>query len=115
MALRPGALDRDDICILFAVEPPGAALLIAVLEGLDAVAERYAEAVLAAADVLRDVREGQAPEAAAYTYGSTESFLAEFAPARRPGDSPPWHRHASPAAGHRRPQAGRAQSVVLIS
>jgi hypothetical protein len=80
MALRPGALDRDDICILFAVEPPGAALLIAVLEGLDAVAERYAEAVLAAADVLRDVREGQAPEAAAYTYGSTESFLAEFAP-----------------------------------
>ena len=78
MALRPGALDRDDICILFAVDPPGAALLIAVLEGLDAVADRYGEAVLAAADVLRDVRAGQAPEAAAYTYDSTESFLAEF-------------------------------------
>jgi hypothetical protein len=80
MVLRPGALDRDDICILFAVEPPGAALLIAVLEGLDAVADRYGEAVLAAADVLRDVREGQAPEAAAYAYDNTESFLAEFAP-----------------------------------
>jgi hypothetical protein len=51
-----------------------------VLEGLDAVADRYGEAVLAAADVLRDVREGQAPEAAAYAYDNTESFLAEFAP-----------------------------------
>jgi hypothetical protein len=80
MALRPGARDRDDICILFAVEPPGAALLIAVLEGLDVVAERYAEAILAAADMLRLVRAGRAPEAAAYSYGDPESFLAGFAP-----------------------------------
>ena len=72
MALRPGARDRDDICILFAVEPPGAALLIAVLEGLDVVAERYAEAILAAADRLRLVRAGQAPEAAAYSYDDPE-------------------------------------------
>jgi phage shock protein A len=79
-ALRPGARDRDDICILFAVEPHGAALLIAVLEGLDVVAERYAEAILAAADMLRLVRAGRAPEAAAYSYGDPESFLAEFAP-----------------------------------
>jgi hypothetical protein len=78
MALRPGALDRDDICILFAVEPPGAALLIAVLEGLDVAADRYPEAVLAAADMLRQVRAGQAPEAAAYAYDDTQSFLAEF-------------------------------------
>jgi hypothetical protein len=80
MALRPGARDRDDICILFAVEPPGAALMIAVLEGLDVVAERYSEAVLASADVLRRVRAGQAPEAAAHTYDGEESFLAEFGP-----------------------------------
>ncbi len=80
MALRPGARDRDDICILFAVEPPGTALLIAVLEGLDVVAERYAEAVLAAADMLRLVRAGQAAEAAAYSYDDPESFLAGFAP-----------------------------------
>ncbi|HEY7918738.1 MAG TPA: hypothetical protein VIE45_03750 [Streptosporangiaceae bacterium] len=80
MALRPGARDRDDICILFAVEPPGAALLIAVLEGLDVVAERYAEAILAAADRLRLVRAGQAPEAGAYSYDDPESFLAGFAP-----------------------------------
>jgi hypothetical protein len=80
MALRPGARDRDDICILFAVEPPGAALLIALLEGLDVVAERYAEAILAAADRLRLVRAGQAPEAGAYSYDDPESFLAGFAP-----------------------------------
>ena len=80
MALRPGALSRDDICILFAVEPPGTALLIAVLEGLEAVAERYWEAVLASADMLRRVRAGQAPEAAAHAYDDTQSFLAEFSP-----------------------------------
>jgi len=80
MALRPGALSRDDICILFAIEPPGAVLLIAVLEGLEAVAERYPEAVLASADMLRRVRAGQAPEAAAHAYDDTQSFLAEFAP-----------------------------------
>jgi hypothetical protein len=80
MALRPGALSRDDICILFALEPPGAALLIAVLQGLDVVANRYPEAVLAAADMLRLVRAGQAPEAAAYGYDGERSFLAEFAP-----------------------------------
>ena len=80
MALRPGARDRDDICILFAVEPPGTALLIAVLEGLEAVAERYGEAVLASADMLRRVRAGQVPEAAAHAYDDTQSFLAGFSP-----------------------------------
>ena len=80
MALRPGALSRDDVCILFAVEPPGAVLLIAVLEGLDVAADRYPEAVLASADMLRQVRSGQAPEAGAYTYDGEQSFLAEFAP-----------------------------------
>jgi len=80
MALRPGALSRDDICILFAAEPPGTALLIAVLQGLDVVADRYPEAVLAAADLLRRVRAGQAPEAAAYAYDGERSFLTEFAP-----------------------------------
>jgi phage shock protein A len=80
MALRPGALSRDDICILFAVEPPGAVLLIAVLEGFDVAANRYPEAVLVSADMLRRVRAGQAPEAAAYAYDGERSFLAEFGP-----------------------------------
>jgi len=80
MALRPGALSSDDICILFAVEPPGAALLIAVLEGLEVAADRYGEAVLASADMLRRVRAGEAPEASAHAYDGPEAFLAEFAP-----------------------------------
>ena len=71
LVIVAGQLDR---------EPPGAALLIAVLEGLDVVAERYPEAILASADVLRRVRAGQASETAACTYDGPESFLAEFAP-----------------------------------
>ena len=45
MELRPGAPADSDIRILFAVEPPGTALLIAVLEGRDAVQDHYREAV----------------------------------------------------------------------
>ena len=80
MELWPGAPVRSDIRILFAVEPPATALLIAVLEGLDAVEDQFPEAVMASADMLRRVRAGQAPEAVAYRYDSTRSFLAEFYP-----------------------------------
>src|SRR5215472_6761142 len=78
--LWPGAPWHEDIRILFAVEPPGTALLIAVLEGPEAVEEQYPEAVMAAADMLRRVRAGQAPEAGAHTYDDMRSFLAEFYP-----------------------------------
>jgi len=77
MELRPL---RSDIRILFAVEPPGTALLIAVLHGLEVVEKRFPEAVTASADMLRRVRAGQAPEAAAHTYADTRAFLAEFYP-----------------------------------
>jgi hypothetical protein len=80
MDLRPGAPVRSDIRILFAVEPAGTALLIAVLEGLDVVEDQYLEAVMASADVLRRVRAGQAPEAAAHAYDDARSFLEEFYP-----------------------------------
>ncbi len=80
MELRPGAPVRSDIRILFAVEPPGTALLIAVLEGLDVVEDQFPEAVTASADMLRRVRAGQAPEAAAHGYENTRSFLDEFYP-----------------------------------
>jgi phage shock protein A len=76
MELRPGS----DIRILFAVEPPGTALLIAVLHGREVAEEQFPEAVMASADMLRQVRAGQAPEAAAYAYADTRSFLAEFYP-----------------------------------
>lgn len=80
MELRPGAPPSTDIRILFGVEPAGTALLIAVIEGREAVEALYPEAVLASADMLRRVRTGQAPEAAAHTYDDPQSFLAQFSP-----------------------------------
>jgi phage shock protein A len=85
MELRPGAPTDSGIRILFAVEPPGTALLIAVLEGGDAVRDHYREAVLLASAVLREARTGpldQAAEAAAHTFGDAQSFLEEFFPGR---------------------------------
>lgn len=82
MELRPGAPADSGIRILFAVEPPGTALLIAVLEGDDAVRDHYREAVLLASDVLREARAGQAPEAAAHVFGDAPSFLEAFFPGR---------------------------------
>jgi hypothetical protein len=78
LELRPGAPVRGDTRIVFAVEPPGTALLIAVLDGLDAVEDQFPEAVMASADMLRRVRAGQAPEAAAHTYADGRAFLVEF-------------------------------------
>jgi phage shock protein A len=80
MELWPGAPWHEDIRILFAVEPPGAALLIAVLEGSEAVEDQYPEAVMASADLLRRVRAGEAPEAAEHAYDDPRSLLQEFYP-----------------------------------
>jgi hypothetical protein len=80
MELWPGAPWHEDIRILFAVEPPGTALLIAVLEGREAVQERFPEAVMASADMLRLVRADQAPEAGAHAYDKAQSFVEEFYP-----------------------------------
>jgi phage shock protein A len=85
MELRPGTPADSGIRILFAVEPPGTALLIAVLEGDDVVRDHYREAVLLASEVLRETRAGpsdQAAEAAARTFGDARSFLEEFFPGR---------------------------------
>jgi hypothetical protein len=80
MELRPGAAAGSDIRILFAVEPPGTALLIAVLEGRDAVDDHYSEAVLLASGVLREAQAGQAAEATAHEFADAHSFLEEFFP-----------------------------------
>ena len=83
LELRPGAPDgRDDTRIIFAVEPAGTALLIAVLEGRDAVRERGREAITASAELLQRARSGQAPEAAAQEFDDVPSFLGEFFPGR---------------------------------
>jgi hypothetical protein len=88
MELRAGTAGDTGSCLLFAVEPAGTALLLAVLEDAEAVAERYLEALLAAADLLREVRAGQAPEAAAHSYADSRSFLAEFYPRGGAGPGP---------------------------
>lgn len=79
MELRPGAPVHSDIRILFAVEPPATALLIAVLEGPEADSQ-FPEAVMASADMLRRVRAGQAPEATTHGYDNSRSFLEELYP-----------------------------------
>lgn len=80
LELRPAAPGDHGTRILFAVEPPGTALLIAVLDGGDAVQEHYREAVLLAAGVLRRARAGHAPEAATHAFRDAQSFLDEFFP-----------------------------------
>jgi hypothetical protein len=82
MELRPGAPADSGIRILFGVEPPGTALLIAVLEGADAVRDHYRDAVLLASDVLQEARAYRAREEAAHAFGDAQSFLEEFFPGR---------------------------------
>jgi len=80
MELRPGAPDDSGILILFGVEPPGTALLIAALEGDETIRDHYDEAVRLASEALRETRAGQAPEAAARTFDDAQSLLAELLP-----------------------------------
>jgi hypothetical protein len=80
MQLRPGAPADDDLRILFAVEPPGTALLLAVLEGRDALRDHYDEAVSLSSEVLRLVRDGQRSEETRYGFADPQSFLDEFFP-----------------------------------
>jgi hypothetical protein len=88
MELRPGGPDDTRVRILFAVEPAGTALLIAVLDGPEAVRDQYLEAVLLSADRLRQVRAGDAPEATAHGYDDARRFLEKFYPGHAgPGDA----------------------------
>jgi phage shock protein A/DNA-binding XRE family transcriptional regulator len=79
LELRPGAPDGE-IRLIFAVEPPGTALLIAVLEGREAARDQYRDAVTLSADMLLEARAGQAPEASVHGYDDTPSFVEEFFP-----------------------------------
>ena len=80
LELRPGAPADGEIRIIFAVEPAGTALLIAVLEGRDTARDQYRDAVTLSADVLLEARAGQAPEASARGYDDPRSFVEEFFP-----------------------------------
>jgi phage shock protein A len=76
----PATPGDSGIRILFAVEPPGAVQLIAVLEGLEPASEQYREAVMLSAVRLQRMRAGQASGAAAHSYDDPRSFLTEFQP-----------------------------------
>ena len=76
----PGAPGDGDIRLIVGLEPPGTALLIAVLEGREAARDQYRDAVLLSADVLVEARAGQAPEASAHAYDDPASFAEEFFP-----------------------------------
>jgi DNA-binding XRE family transcriptional regulator len=80
----PAAPSDGDIRLIFGLEPPGTALLIAVLEGREAVRDQYRDAVLLSADALLEARAGQAPEALAHGYDDLESFAEEFFPGQAP-------------------------------
>jgi phage shock protein A len=116
MELRPGAPADSGVRILFAVEPPGAALLIAVLEGRDAVRDHYREAVFLASGVLRRVRAGQDAEASAHAFGDTRSFLEEFFPGRadelRAGAAAPVAANRARTLAEQRIRLGLTQAQV---
>jgi phage shock protein A len=76
----PGSPVDGDIRLIFGLEPPGTALLIAVLEGREAARDQYRDAVLLSADLLLEARAGQAPEASARAYDDTRSLAEEFFP-----------------------------------
>jgi phage shock protein A/DNA-binding transcriptional regulator YiaG len=80
LELRPGAPGDGDIRLIFGLEPPGTALVIAVLEGREAARDQYRDAVLLSADLLLEARAGQAPEASARAYDDTRSLAEEFLP-----------------------------------
>jgi phage shock protein A len=85
--LRPACARETGIRLLFAFEPAGTVLLIAVLDGTGAVRDRYLEAVLRSADRLREVRAGQALDATEHGYDSVQGFLGEFYPGSPPSGS----------------------------
>ena len=78
LELRPGAPGDSQIRLIFAVEPAGTALLIAVLEGREVARDQYREAVTLSAEVLVEARAGQAPEASARGYDTERSLVEEF-------------------------------------
>lgn len=83
LELRPAAPTEQDTSgagtsILFAVQPPGTALLIAVLDGAEAIAQHHGEAVAAAREALRQGQAGQDGEQAGYSYPDAGSVLAAF-------------------------------------
>jgi hypothetical protein len=75
-AAEPG--QAAETSILFAVDPPGTAVLIAVLDGGAAIRERRDDAVSAARDALQAARSDPDAELAGPSYPDAGSVLAAF-------------------------------------
>ena len=82
--LRTDPLGADP-AILFAIEPPGAVLLIAVIERPATAVEQYVEAAQVASDVLEAVRAGSDSDASALAFDDPAAFAAWLLP-DRPAD-----------------------------
>jgi hypothetical protein len=87
LELRADALGRD-VRLLLAIEPADAVMLLAVLDGEDAIAEHRAQAIELAGDLLTDIRAGDWPSADALsaadlevTFADAATFLGRFFPA----------------------------------
>jgi DNA-binding XRE family transcriptional regulator len=80
MELRPAGAGGSRIAIIFAIEPPGTALMISVVEAGSASRALMTEAVTVSADVLQQVRAGQDPQAARWAYPDPKSLVDEFFP-----------------------------------
>ena len=80
MELRPAGARGSHVGFIFAIEPPGTALLISVVEAGRADRQLLTEAVTVSADVLRQVRAGQDPQAAEWVFADPQSLLSEFFP-----------------------------------
>jgi uncharacterized protein len=75
--LRP-AVPGEDVRLIFAVEPADAVLLISALDGHDAVSEQHGRAVEVSAEILRQVRAGQDPEASAVEFADERQVAEEL-------------------------------------
>ena len=87
LELRADPLGRD-VRLLLAVEPADAVMLLAVLDGEDAIAEHRSQAIQLAGDLLSDIRAGTWPPADAasasdleLTFADAATFLERFFPA----------------------------------
>jgi hypothetical protein len=89
LELGPAGSGDSELRILFAFEPAGTVLLIAVLDGPGAVRDRRLEAILLAADQLREVRAGHAPDATERGYDTVQGFLEAFYPGPSSSSSSP--------------------------
>jgi DNA-binding XRE family transcriptional regulator len=80
MELRPGGAGGSNVGVIFAIEPPGTALLISVVDAGGASRPLLTEAVRVSADVLWQVRNGRDPQASEWVFEDAQSFLGEFFP-----------------------------------